>query len=228
MDDKQLNNLIESYYEMYTQPTEEQLDEGISFEVGSGDPNKARRQQKINKAADAGVPNAARKASGAVLPTMKLANSYEEEGEQIDEVLGGQAGDGYIGHPRLGIKNPLAKKQTSTKTSSNTGIAGKLGNRASQMDAAMKQLRNSYEPEDAYDIVLEYLMAEGYATTVENADQIMAVMAEGKIKEIVEAKSKDDPCWKNYTQVGMKMKGGKEVPNCVPSKGVEKAKGYKK
>jgi hypothetical protein len=26
----------------------------------------------------------------------------------------------------------------------------------------------------------------------------------------------------------MKMKGGKEVPNCVPSKGVEKAKGYKK
>jgi hypothetical protein len=63
------------------------------------------------------------------------------EGEQIDEVLGGQAGDGYIGHPRLGIKNPMAKKQTNTNTSSNTGIAGKLGNRASQMDAAMKAAR---------------------------------------------------------------------------------------
>jgi hypothetical protein len=37
-----------------------------------------------------------------------------------------------------------------------------------------------------------------------------------------------DPCWKNYTQVGMKDKGGKKVPNCVPSKGVPKAKGYKK
>ena len=24
------------------------------------------------------------------------------------------------------------------------------------------------------------------------------------------------PCWDNYKQVGMKMKGGKEVPNCVP------------
>ena len=59
------------------------------------------------------------------------------EGEQIDEVLGGQAGDGYIGHPRLGIKNPMAKKQTPTKTSSNTGIAGKLGNRAAALDAAM-------------------------------------------------------------------------------------------
>ena len=26
----------------------------------------------------------------------------------------------------------------------------------------------------------------------------------------------DDPCWKGYKQVGMKKKGGKEVPNCVP------------
>ena len=70
----------------------------------------------------------------------------KEEVEQIDEVLGGQPGDGYIGHPRLGIKNPMAKKQSSTTTSSNTGVAGKLGNRASQMDAAMKQLRQSFEP----------------------------------------------------------------------------------
>tara|TARA_R110000764_G_scaffold133971_1_gene222059 strand:- start:1279 stop:2619 length:1341 start_codon:yes stop_codon:yes gene_type:complete len=28
--------------------------------------------------------------------------------------------------------------------------------------------------------------------------------------------SEDDPCWKNYKQVGMKKKNGKEVPNCVP------------
>ena len=29
-------------------------------------------------------------------------------------------------------------------------------------------------------------------------------------------KRKGDPCWKNYKQVGMKMKGGRKVPNCVP------------
>lgn len=28
--------------------------------------------------------------------------------------------------------------------------------------------------------------------------------------------SEDSPCWKNYKQVGMKTKGGKQVPNCVP------------
>ena len=39
-------------------------------------------------------------------------------------------------------------------------------------------------------------------------------------KEVKEAddgdKRKDDPCWKGYKMVGMKNKGGKEVPNCVP------------
>ena len=28
--------------------------------------------------------------------------------------------------------------------------------------------------------------------------------------------AKDDPCWDNYKQIGMKKKNGKKVPNCVP------------
>ena len=31
----------------------------------------------------------------------------------------------------------------------------------------------------------------------------------------------DNPCWKGYEMVGMKKKGGKEVPNCVPIKEAE-------
>lgn len=31
----------------------------------------------------------------------------------------------------------------------------------------------------------------------------------------------DDPCWKNYKMVGMKKKGGREVPNCVPKEEIE-------
>lgn len=27
-----------------------------------------------------------------------------------------------------------------------------------------------------------------------------------------------DPCWKGYTQIGMKTKKGKKVPNCIPFK----------
>ena len=29
------------------------------------------------------------------------------------------------------------------------------------------------------------------------------------------------PCWKGYKQIGMKDKGGKKVPNCVPTEGIE-------
>lgn len=31
----------------------------------------------------------------------------------------------------------------------------------------------------------------------------------------------DDPCWKDYKQIGMKKKGGREVPNCVPKEEIE-------
>lgn len=132
MDDPQLKSLMDTYHKMLVQEPGDEfeveaLDEEISFTVGSEGGRAAARQQKINKAADAGVPNAAAKAKGPLLPgsMVKLANSYEAEGEKLEE---------------------------------------------------------------AYDIVLEYLISEGYADSVENADKIMAVMAEGKIKEIVEAK----------------------------------------
>ena len=31
-------------------------------------------------------------------------------------------------------------------------------------------------------------------------------------------KKKSGPCWKGYEAVGMKKKGGRKVPNCVPKK----------
>ena len=38
------------------------------------------------------------------------------------------------------------------------------------------------------------------------------------------SKSKSDPCWESHEMVGMKTKGGKQVPNCVPrAKAKEKA-----
>ena len=48
------------------------------------------------------------------------------------------------------------------------------------------------------------------------------------VDKILGELQEQDPCWKGYTQVGMKKKAGKPVPNCVPSEGVPKAKGYKK
>ena len=38
-------------------------------------------------------------------------------------------------------------------------------------------------------------------------------------------KRNKNPCWEGYEQVGMKMKNGRKVPNCVPIKGVKKSCG---
>lgn len=46
----------------------------------------------------------------------------------------------------------------------------------------------------------------------------------GKPGSGVKLKEEDkDPCWKDYQQIGMKKKGGKEVPNCVPKESIEEA-----
>lgn len=31
-------------------------------------------------------------------------------------------------------------------------------------------------------------------------------------------KADNDPCWSGYEMIGMKTKGGRQVPNCVPKK----------
>jgi flagellar biosynthesis chaperone FliJ len=37
--------------------------------------------------------------------------------------------------------------------------------------------------------------------------------------------AEDSPCWKGYKQVGMKDKGGRQVPNCVPESVVKEISG---
>ena len=64
-------------------------------------------------------------------------------------------------------------------------------------------------------------------SSAKNRAQYNKVGGSKGLPEEVDLVNEEDPCWKGYTQVGMKKKGGREVPNCVPSKGVPKAKGYK-
>jgi len=47
-----------------------------------------------------------------------------------------------------------------------------------------------------------------------------------EVEQIEEKKKSGDPCWVGYKQVGMKKKGAKMVPNCVPEE-TEVEEGYK-
>jgi len=37
-------------------------------------------------------------------------------------------------------------------------------------------------------------------------------------KSVFKKKKMKNPCWKGYKAIGMKKKGGRKVPNCVPKK----------
>ena len=49
-----------------------------------------------------------------------------------------------------------------------------------------------------------------------NAVKTLGDIRKGKYKGVKMANEDDDPCWDSHKQVGMKKKGGKMVPNCVP------------
>ena len=118
-------------------------------------PAERKSASRRKKAADAGQ----QEKTGAAKPTYvatdkpkkKTMNAsysnWRAELEQLDEFLGGKPGDGYIGHPNLDIKNPLAKKQKKAPVlpgSKGGGIVNRIG--ATIGDRNM-QLNQSHEPE---------------------------------------------------------------------------------
>ena len=78
-------------------------------------------------------------------------NSFEPEGDQIDEFLAGKPGDGYIGHPNLDIKNPLAKKQVKKPVlpgSKGGGPVNRVGATIGDRNMRLKNMLNqSHDPE---------------------------------------------------------------------------------
>ena len=155
----------------------------------------AVRKESVSEGLASMVDDATKKAQGSLeklgikinrTPKPTVTKAKQQEKIKMNEVLGGKPGDGYIGHPNLDIKNPLAKKQVKAPTG-NQGLAGKLGDRKMKMDAMMKQLNQSVEPEGE--------MVEGL----------------GQARKNVGAST----CWDGYKAKGTKKKGGKDVPNCV-------------
>ena len=63
--------------------------------------------------------------------------------KQLQEFLGGKPGDGYIGHPRLGVENPLSPpKKNTKKTDSSKGLFKNLGNRATDLENKINKINN--------------------------------------------------------------------------------------
>ena len=70
--------------------------------------------------------------------------------------------------------------------------------------------------------------AKGAGEGVKTAGKVakVAYKVASEEVELEEKKKSGDPCWVGYKQVGMKKKGAKMVPNCVPEE-TEVEEGYK-
>ena len=141
VDSKQLHNLSRIYREKIA---EESVDEGMYDAV----------KTVMDKGSNFVKKNPVGKALGKVVAPMKstdggsnrksaTAASQKAKGltteENVNEVLGGTPGDGYIGHPNLNIKNPISPPKKPVTNSPNKGLAGKLGNIQNKKNKMYKQ-----------------------------------------------------------------------------------------
>ena len=134
--------------------------------------------------------------------------------------------------PTKAYKNPeeIAKKHGVSldyiKKQLEMGIKVEFEHTTSKSAARITALQHLDERPDYY-TKLKKMESQSESSIIRDANgnpyvEFIDLIKSGTIEE-------ENPCWKGYTQIGMKPKNGKEVPNCVPiKKGVKKAKGYKK
>ena len=109
------------------------------------------------------------------------------------------------GYNKMDFIKDFPKSQTAKKFNKGEPIPG---------FSYKKNLKNSYEP---YDLVLDYVLSEGHADTVEEAHYVMMQMDEGTIQTIVEKEQgvfKSNVLNKKYpNQPKMTEKGKEILPN---------------
>ena len=153
-----------------------------------------------------------RKVRGKVIATRKeqveefVDSLNEEELEYVIEFIGGKKGDGYIGHPNLDIKNPLAKTQTKGPVGNKTGsglvhrVGGALGDRKMKMDAMMKGLSKGGP------VKKEELIHDLSQLSEEQLDEILGGLVGGIKQAASSGKMKNTPAARTYNKSSDRIK----------------------
>jgi hypothetical protein len=90
-----------------------------------------------------------------------------------------------------------------------------------QIDAANQRIVQAIQgegrdPSNLEAIIDDIVSDEAYAAGSQTDGTGIMESIDQTLKLLKMLQEKKGPCWKGYQQVGMKDKGGKEVPNCVP------------
>lgn len=155
-------------------------------------------------------------------------------------------GDEKPVNPELRVKSPELEKFVKERSESEKGLEGEdlLKKNFSHLNSDMefKKMAQAYENllklaqskhrakyvtqtalSSLRDMITDYLNKEkGLAITDQDVQNFFTNWMD-KFSGVV-SEEKDGPCWDDYEMVGMKEKGGKEVPNCVPKNEEEEEK----
>ncbi len=241
MDPKELRGLMEAYSEVYA--PQEEIEEAMT----SYERNRQRAAQRAaarNVARDAGQTGAV-KGVGYVTPRREKETWTDEGGkerhktgarmpqkeevEQIDEISAGLAGK--VVNARIERTGAAADRENRARTPQNvrdTVAAADKEARARKLAAGVRKRRAANEEVDIFDIVLEFLQAEGYAETLEEAEWLMANELNAEdIEEILEAEGSYGQTPKARAAMGKLAIGRMRKPATEYSQKGEKTKKVK-
>ena len=85
-------------------------------------------------------------------------------------------------------------------------------NTLTNTDTIYRQMRRKYNKE-SYDVVLEYLLSEGHAETLEEANYVMMQMTSEHLRDIVEERTAADPGMNRRMGRSNPSINGKPIPN---------------
>ena len=132
------------------------------------------------------------------------------KGQNVKDIkhIGRANVDGYGGTP------PNLKVAKNPVKSNFTGLNSGTGNKAAKRAAALKKEEASMSPQETA-LQKKRLMVD--LAIAKRRKQDLSKKTDTPTKVMGED---SDPCWDTHKQVGMKKKGNRMVPNCVP-KGVK-------
>jgi len=169
--------------------------------------SKAATPPPAAKVTPAATPSVGRKASGLSLGSSQFKPATTSQATAAAPSTSSAASGSVV---------PASNKIAATKQQPAVAPSGSASGGA---PVRKEPLWNSYQYEDAFDIVVEYLIDNGHAETIEEAIYIMANMSEEWRESIVEAgrmhsASDQQASWHSQnTSNNSKQKSDKEIEN---------------
>ena len=145
----------------------------------------------------------------------KKLDPVGKEDSDVDNDGDVDSSDSYLKNRRDAISDAITNKsgkKSSGPEDKHYEKDGRHGKAAKEKKGVVKKESFSVKrpvifskPEEKVEETISEEMIEKHASAISKAH-----------KKLQEKKGDGDPCWDTHKQVGMKKKGGKMVPNCVP------------